>query len=110
VNYKDFETFISGALLLKPDMSHLETYPDLYQEDVTYVAHDWDLSDLDEQIERILADYPRYLEIAEQGQNVYRSHTVGKDARERFASYFLALLAEAADAEASESSVARSPR
>lgn len=95
VNYKDFETFIAGALLLKPDMSHLETYPNLYQADVTYLAHDWDLSDLDEKVERVLADYPRYLEIAENGQNLYRDHTVGRDAHERFVSYFLDLLAEA---------------
>jgi hypothetical protein len=95
VNYKDFETFISGGLLLKPDMSHLETYPDLYHEDVTFVAHDWDLSDLEEKVERILADYPRYLEIAVNGQNAYRDHTVGRQARERFVNYFLALLDEA---------------
>jgi hypothetical protein len=96
VNYKDFETFISGGLLLKPDMSHLETYPDLFQDDVTFVSHDWDLSNLEEKVDRILSDYPRYLEIAANGQDTYRSHTVGRDARERFVNYFLDLLDEAA--------------
>jgi len=99
VNYKDFETFISGGLLLKPDMSHLETYPNFYQPDVTYLAHDWDLVDLDEIVERVLADYPRYLEIAENGQNLYRDHTVGPAAHERFVNYFLDLLAEAREAD-----------
>ncbi|MDP6708705.1 MAG: glycosyltransferase [Alphaproteobacteria bacterium] len=110
VNYKDFETFIAGALLLKPDMSHLETYPDLYQEDVTYVAHDWDLDDLDGKIERILDDYPRYLEIARNGQERYRAQTVGRPAAERFVTYFSSLLgeAEAGDLTMPERSVASS--
>lgn len=95
VNYKDFETFICGALLLKPDMSHLETYPALYRENETYVAHDWDLTDLTEKVDAILADYPRYIDIARNGQAEYRAHTQGRGARERFVSYFLALLSEA---------------
>jgi hypothetical protein len=110
VNYKDFETFISGGLLLKPDMSHLETYPDFYQEDVTFVAHDWDLNDLDHKIESILADYPRYLEIAENGQNAYRAHTVGRKARERFVNYFVALLDEAGGVEARAADAAENCR
>ena len=95
VNYKDFEIFISGVLLLKPDMSHLETYPNFYQPDVTYVAHDWDLNDIEKKIEIILSDYSHYLQIAENGQNQYRDHTVGRAAHERFVNYFLDLLAEA---------------
>jgi len=95
VNYKDFETFISGGLLLKPDMSHLETYPDLFQEDVTFVTHDWDLSDINQKIESILADYPRHIEIAKNGQDTYRGYTVGRRAHERFVNYFMALLDEA---------------
>jgi len=95
VNYKDFETFISGGLLLKPDMSHLQTYPALYHEGITYVAHDWNLTNLEERIEQILADYPHYLEIAENGQNTYCGHTVGRHARERFVTYFSGLLDEA---------------
>ena len=96
VNYKDFETFITGGLLLKPDMSHLETYPNFYQADVTYLAHDWDLTDIEEKVDRVLSDYSGHLHIAENGQNLYREYTVGRSAHERFVSYFLDLLAEAA--------------
>jgi len=95
VNYKDFETFLSGAILLKPDMSHIETYPDFYEDGKTYVSHNWDFSDLDEKIETILDDYPSFLHIAEAGQELYRRHTVGPQAAERFVSYFSDLLAEA---------------
>ena len=100
VNYKDFETFISGALLLKPDMSHIETYPDLYEDGKTYVAHGWDLTDLSERVDRILADFPSHLHIAEAGQACYRGYTVGGDAAERFVRYFVDLLAESETADA----------
>jgi hypothetical protein len=108
VNYKDFETFITGGLLLKPDMSHLETYPNFYEADVTYLAHDWDLSDLEEKVENVLAEYPRYLQIAENGQNLYREHTVGRNAHERFVKYFLDLLAEAKEVDMATPSISRS--
>ena len=98
VNYKDFETFISGSLLLKPDMSHLETYPALYDSGETYVSHRWDFADLDERVDNILADYPGHLHIAEAGQERYRGHTVGRNAGERFVSYFRDLLSEADNA------------
>ena len=107
VNYKDFETFITGGLLLKPDMSHLETYPNFYQADVTYLAHDWDLANIEENIERALADYSHYLQIAENGQNLYRDHTVGRGAHERFVNYFLGLLAEANGADDATPSIAQ---
>jgi hypothetical protein len=72
ITLKDFETFLAGALLLKPDMSHVETWPDLFRAGETMVSHDWDLSDFDAVIERVLADYARYVEVAREGQRRYR--------------------------------------
>lgn len=95
VNYKDFETFLSGALLLKPDMSHLETWPDLYEDGVSYVAHKWDLSDVNDQIDSLLADDARRVAIARAGQERYRKATAGPAAREAFAGYLTRLLQEA---------------
>lgn len=97
INYKDFETFLSGALLLKPDMSHLETYPDLYEDGVTYVAHRWDLADVQEKIDSLLRDERTRLEISTAGQERYRSATAGRAARESFARYFGGLLDEACE-------------
>lgn len=95
VNYKDFETFLAGAALMKPDMSHLETYPDLFDDGVTYVSHRWDFSDLEEKIDGLLQDNERRIAIAEAGQQRYRAVTVGRQARQGFARYFSALLREA---------------
>jgi hypothetical protein len=99
INYKDFEVFITGGTLLKPDMSHLETWPNLYTAGVTYAAHDWDLEDLQAVIDDLLADPKRQIEIARAGQERYRAHTCGHIARERFVERFLQLLRPAPGAQ-----------
>lgn len=45
--WRDIEAFQTGAVLVKPDMAHLETLPDLYQPDETYLPVSWDFGDLD---------------------------------------------------------------
>ena len=92
INYKDFEVFIAGALLLKPDMDHLDTWPDLYRDGETYVAHRWDLSDVSAKVEAVLARYDDYLDIARTGQARYRHHVASADGQEQFADRFAALL------------------
>lgn len=56
VCWRDFEAVMSGAVLLKPDMGHVETDPDIYLPWETYVPLAWDLSDLQEQLRRLLDD------------------------------------------------------
>ncbi|MCD1654661.1 glycosyltransferase [Treponema zuelzerae] len=57
---RDFETVRSGALLLKPDMSHLETWPNVFIPGETYVPFDWDAKTLVETAETMLeADQER---------------------------------------------------
>jgi hypothetical protein len=52
--FRDFEAIASGSVLLKPDMAHLKTWPDVYHEEETYVPVRWDGSDLVERAEKIL--------------------------------------------------------
>lgn len=54
--WRDIEAFATGSVLLKPDMSHLRTEPDLYRDGETYVALKWDFSDLEEKVNLLLAD------------------------------------------------------
>lgn len=82
---RDYETFLSGALLLKPDMSHMETFPDLYQDGKTMVAHRWNLTDFEDKLNEVLEDYPRYVEISEEGQALYRHYLTTRDGRQHFA-------------------------
>jgi hypothetical protein len=53
---RDFETVRSGALLMKPDMSHLETWPDAFIPGETYVPFSWDADDLIEKARYHLAN------------------------------------------------------
>jgi glycosyltransferase involved in cell wall biosynthesis len=46
--WRDFEAIICGCLLVKPDMSHLRTNPDIFVPGETYVPVRWDYSDLAE--------------------------------------------------------------
>lgn len=72
--YRDFEAFICGCVLIKPDMSHLDTFPNWYNPYETYVPVKWDLSDLEEVIIDVDKNYCDYMNIARSGQNLFREH------------------------------------
>ena len=95
INLKDFETFLAGAALVKPDMAHLVTWPDVYRPDETIVTHRWDLTDVVEVIDELLGDDDRRNAIAAAGQGAYRDASTAPVAAERFASHLDALLADA---------------
>lgn len=72
--YRDFESILSGTLLLKSNMSHLETFPGIYKENLTYIPLKWDISDLEEKLEIILTNYSEYIEIAFNAQREYLNY------------------------------------
>jgi len=64
VCWRDYEAVFSGALLIKPDMSHMVTVPDVFVPNETYVPIRWDFEDLDDVVATWLADERRRLEVA----------------------------------------------
>jgi hypothetical protein len=46
--WRDYESILCKCLLVKPDMGHAETNPDIFQPYKTYVPVKWDFSDLEE--------------------------------------------------------------
>lgn len=72
--YRDYETIVCGAALLKPDMSHMETWPNLYRNKETCAFHKWDLSDLEEKIDFLLERPEKRVELAENAQNAYKHY------------------------------------
>ena len=54
--WRDFEAILCGCLLVKPDMAHLRTTPDIFLPDECFVPVKWDYSDLEEVCARYLAD------------------------------------------------------
>ena len=88
ITLKDFEVFLTGGMLLKPSMNHLKTWPNFYEKEVTYLSHNWDLTDLEAQIEWAVTNETDRLEIAQEGQRRYTEHTSGRTAAEKFISHF----------------------
>jgi hypothetical protein len=70
--YRDFECFIGGALLIKPSVEHLDTYPDYYKSNITYAPIKWNMEDLEEVLYSVNARYEEFREIARQGQIVFK--------------------------------------
>jgi hypothetical protein len=85
---RDFEGFMSGCLLVKPKMSHLETWPPLYEDGKTMLGVNWDMSDLNQKIDWALENEGEAQEIAREGQSAYHKYIAGDSARELFAERF----------------------
>ena len=64
--------FICGSLVFKPDVSHLQSFPEVFIDGQTYIAHAWDFSDFEEKLDDILSHPDKYEEIAKEGQNAFR--------------------------------------
>ena len=92
ITLKDFETFLCGAMLLKPDMTHMETWPNFYIPDFTMKTHSWDLEGMQDKIAEMMKNDVERQEIAENGQRTYQMYTTGPDAAELFTSHFLELV------------------
>lgn len=91
ITLKDFEVFLTGGVLIKPDMSHLETWPNLFRGGETMLTHSWDLQDLPEVIDAALANYGDMRLIAEAGQDVYRRH-IGVEGASLFVAHLHSLV------------------
>lgn len=71
--FRDFEAIINGAVLVKPDMGHLNTWPNVYIPYETYIPVKWDGSDVVEQT-RMLLDNPKLMsEIRRNAWHVYHN-------------------------------------
>ena len=73
VCWRDYEAAFTGAVLVKPDMSHVATDPDIFLPWETYVPVAWDLSDLPDVLHRLLGDEPLRRKIASQAFETLRS-------------------------------------
>jgi hypothetical protein len=77
VCWRDFEAVAAGAVVVKPDMSHLETDPDIYHPFETYIPVRWDLADLEEKVRDALADPESLRRMAVRAFNIVRDHLRG---------------------------------
>ena len=76
VCWRDFEAVFSGALLIKPDMSHIETAPDIFIPNETYVPLRWNFEDLQSVISSALADQTTRLRIVKNAYGAMRGYAI----------------------------------
>ena len=73
--FRDFEAIQSDALLVKPDMSHIQTWPDVFVPGETYVPVQWDGSDVVEKCEYYLRNETERKRIVQNAYQAYREQT-----------------------------------
>ena len=69
--FRDFEAIYAKSLLVKPKMSHLETWPDIYQESFTYISIEWDHSNLKTVVEEIQNSPNKYMNVVKNAERIY---------------------------------------
>lgn len=83
---RDFEAFLYGAILVKPSMQHVITFPNAYNEFETYVPLKWDFSDFDDIMHRLKDG--EFDNIAIQAQNAYKEMR-SEDGMQAFAKHII---------------------
>jgi len=87
--YRDFETVISGAAMVKQQMDHLDTWPNLWIENESYLPFKWDLSDLEKTLEFILENPGEMVELAHHAQIRYKNLLCTEDGHQEFCQRFV---------------------
>ena len=68
--YRDFEALFCGCILLKPDSSFVKCWPDIYDNDKTYIPCKADFSDLQEKVSWIKSNWIKLTEFRERNLNL----------------------------------------
>lgn len=63
--WRDIEAFMTGAVLIKPDMGHLDSQPDLYRPGETYLPVRWDFADFEDVVRDAMANPEALRDIAQ---------------------------------------------
>ena len=92
VCYRDYEIILSGAVMIKQDMNHLETWPHVWYGDETYVPLKWDLSDFDEKLEYVQNHRQEMAERARAAQAIYKRALTTEEGHQEFCDRFLRIV------------------
>tara|TARA_R110002012_G_scaffold15562_4_gene61684 strand:+ start:385 stop:1410 length:1026 start_codon:yes stop_codon:yes gene_type:complete len=68
---RDLDAAQFGAVLIKPDMSFVDTIPNVFNNNETYIACKHDYSDLQEKIDMVLGNYKNYQYIIENARKKF---------------------------------------
>jgi len=88
IGVRDYEAFIFGAALLKPDISQMVTWPDIFIAGETYQPFRWDFEDLESAILELLNNEKKRIQIANNGQQAYKD-SISSKGMEQFCDWFI---------------------
>lgn len=88
---RDYEAALAGSVLLKPEILHIETWPNIFNKE-TVVQYNWDLSNLLDIVDDVLVNYKNYIEFAFNLQEQFRNFSFGENGEEIFCNYVFNLL------------------
>lgn len=74
VCHRDFEAVIGGSLLIKPSVEHLNTLPNIYVSEKTYVPVKWDFSDLKEKCDYFIRNHAERNSIVKNAERQYAKY------------------------------------
>ena len=83
--FRDYEAMVMGTILIKPDMSKVNTYPNIYIDGETYISVDYDWKNLNEMIDYVLDNFK---DLNEKINNNIRSNFKEKYTYENLCLYF----------------------
>jgi hypothetical protein len=72
VCFRDFEIIQFGSIMIKPDMSSVLMYPNIYIPYETYIPVNIDWSNLNDQIHYVLDNYNECKDIADNAQQIFK--------------------------------------
>ncbi len=71
--YREFEAIKMGAAVIFPNVDYIETWPNIYQDNISYLSYKLDFSNLFEKIELLLQDNKLRASLIENSQNICKS-------------------------------------
>ncbi len=90
---RDYETIIAGSLLIKPNLKHMHTWPDIFIPMESYIPIDWDFKNLDKVIDEMISNEKLRKKIILNSQDLYKK-SISSDGMEKFCIWFLKQIKE----------------
>jgi hypothetical protein len=92
ITLRDFEIIISGSAIFKANCDHMETWPNLFVKEKTYLDYKWDLSDFDEKLDYYTEHSESTAEIAKNCQDLYKNLLTTEEGHHQFCDRFIGLI------------------
>lgn len=86
--WRDVESILAGAVLIKPSMEHLDMAPNIHVAEETYLPVKWDYSDLEEKLNQALQDQDLRSRLTENAYRTIREYLIKEKFVDQFAYLF----------------------